>query len=310
MEDESIRDGSGPVVSDGSYDETMKASYEQWMAQYKRVYTNAEEKQRRFQVFKRNVEYTESSNNKPGQSYNLTVNQFAELTNEELMVTHGGLKYANFSASPRVDWRLRGAVTEVKNQGSCGKAISAIEGIFKIRRGNLISLSEQELVDCDFFDSGCNGGLMDNAFNFVVLNRGIDSESNYPYQGYQSNCNVRNLLLNHVATIRRYQKVPRNSEPALMRAVARQPVSVGIDAGGSDFQFYHSGVFKGSCGTSLNHGVTVVGYGIDSERTKYWIVKNSWGKGWGDNGYILMQKDIAAPEGLCGIAMLASYPTL
>ncbi|XP_072966039.1 fruit bromelain-like [Typha angustifolia] len=313
------------VVSD-TPDDAMKAKHEQWMAEYKRVYVNAEEKERRFEVFKRNLKYIETSNNKPRQSYTLSVNQFADLTNEEFMATHGGLKITNTTTPstpfmhenltwPRwVDWRQRGAVTEVKNQGNCGScwafsAVAAIEGIFKIKRGRLISLSEQELVDCDFLDYGCNGGWPDNAFNFVMLNRGIDTESDYTYQGYQGTCNIRKLF-NRVAYIRGYRGVPQNNERALMIAVARQPVSVAIDASGYDFQFYRSGVFKGYCGTSLNHAVTVVGYGINKRRTKYWIVKNSWGTGWGNNGYILMKKDIGAPEGLCGIAMAASFPTL
>ncbi|CAI9783742.1 unnamed protein product [Fraxinus pennsylvanica] len=100
-----------------------------------------------------------------------------------------------------------------------------------------------------------------------------------------------------------------NSESALLKSVAKQPVSVAIDASGSDLQFYKSGVFTGECGTDLDHGVTAVGYGTASDGTKYWLVKNSWGTSWGENGYIRMQRDINAEEGLCGIAMQASYPT-
>ncbi|KVH95965.1 Cysteine peptidase, asparagine active site-containing protein [Cynara cardunculus var. scolymus] len=103
--------------------------------------------------------------------------------------------------------------------------------------------------------------------------------------------------------------VPANSESALLKAVSSQPVSVAIDASGSDFQFYSSGVFTGECGTELDHGVTAVGYGTSEEGTKYWLVKNSWGTSWGEEGYIMMQRDVDAKEGLCGIAMQASYPT-
>ena len=103
--------------------------------------------------------------------------------------------------------------------------------------------------------------------------------------------------------------MPANSESALLKAVANQPISVAIDASGSDFQFYSSGVFTGQCGTELDHGVTAVGYGTASDGTKYWLVKNSWGTSWGEEGYIRMQRGIAAEEGLCGIAMQASYPT-
>ena len=188
-------------------------------------------------------------------------------------------------------------------------AVAATEGINKLKTGTLISLSEQELVDCDTkgVDQGCEGGLMDDAFKFIIKNGGLTTEAQYPYKGADGTCNAK-AAANHAATISGYEDVPANNEQALKNAVANQPVSVAIDASGSDFQFYKSGVFTGSCGTELDHGVTAVGYGV-SDGTKYWLVKNSWGAEWGEEGYIRMQRDVAAAEGLCGIAMQASYPT-
>lgn len=176
--------------------------------------------------------------------------------------------------------------------------------------GTLISLSEQELVDCDTkgVDQGCEGGLMDDAFKFIIQNGGLNTEAQYPYQGVDGTCNT-NEEVTHVATITGYEDVPSNNEQALQQAVANQPISVAIDASGSDFQNYQSGVFTGSCGTQLDHGVAVVGYGVSDDGTKYWLVKNSWGADWGEEGYIRMQRDVDAPEGLCGIAMQPSYPT-
>ena len=185
-----------------------------------------------------------------------------------------------------------------------------MEGITQLKTGKLISLSEQELVDCDTsgIDQGCEGGLMDNAFDFIVSNKGLTTETNYPYKGVDGTCNS-NEESNNAATITGHEDVPANSESALLKAVASQPVSVAIDASGSDFQFYSSGVFTGECGTELDHGVTAVGYGTSDDGTKYWLVKNSWGTSWGQEGYIMMERDVDAKEGICGIAMQASYPT-
>lgn len=185
-----------------------------------------------------------------------------------------------------------------------------MEGINQLTNGELVSLSEQELVDCDIEgeDQGCNGGLMDDAFDFILQKKGLTTEANYPYTGEDGTCNAKKAS-NPAAKITGHEDVPANNEKALLQAVAHQPVSVAIEASGNDFQFYSSGVFTGTCGTELDHGVTAVGYGTATDGTKYWLVKNSWGTGWGENGYIRMQRDVAAKEGLCGIAMESSYPT-
>ncbi|KAH7856973.1 hypothetical protein Vadar_007448 [Vaccinium darrowii] len=308
---------------------SMSVSHEQWMARYGRVYKDDTEREMRFNIFKGNVEFIESFNRAGNRPYKLGINQFADLTNEEFRASHNGYKkpshpgqskvqkfrYENVSAVPSsMDWRKKGAVTAIKDQGQCGSCwafstIAATEGIHEITTGKLISLSEQELVDCDTNgnDHGCEGGYMEDGFEFIIKNKGVATEATYPYSATDGTCDTKEEA-SRAATITGYEKVPANSEAALLKAVANQPVSVSIDAGESAFQFYSSGIFTGACGTNLDHGVTAVGYGSDGG-TKYWLVKNSWGTSWGEEGYIRMQRDIDAKEGLCGIAMDSSYPT-
>jgi hypothetical protein len=148
---------------------------------------------------------------------------------------------------------------------------------------------------------------MDNAFEYILKNGGIDSEKDYSYWGaYPSYCNRRKEDDRHVVDITGFEDVPENNEKALAQAASQQPVSVAICVNPA-LQFYSSGVFDGECCTGLNHGVLVVGYGRDSAAGEYWKIKNSWGMGWGERGYFRLQKDTGGP-GQCGVAMKASYP--
>lgn len=303
--------------------------YERWRSHHT-VSRDLREIHQRFNVFKHNVNHIHEFN-KLDKPYKLKLNKFATMTSHEFRSLYAGSKVKHYrmlhgsrrdtcfmyqnvtKVPPSVDWRQKGVVTGVKDQGQCGSCwafstIVAVEGINKLRTNKLVSLSEQELVDCDTSENqGCNGGLMELAFEFIKKNGGITTEQNYPYEAEDMSCNA-NKENSHVVAIDGHENVPENNEDALLKAVANQPVSVAIDAEGSNFQFYSEGVMSGDCGTELDHGVAIVGYGTTVEGTKYWIVKNSWGAEWGEKGYLRMERGISAKEGTCGIAMEPSYP--
>ena len=183
--------------------------------------------------------------------------------------------------------------------------MAAVEGIFQIQKQKLVALSEQQLVDCDNDSNGCDGGLPDHAFNYIIENGGIAGETDYPYQGSDGTCQTTQL----VAQITGYKDVPRNNEEQLLQAVAKQPVSVGV-AVNQNFKAYESDVFEGPCGSNLNHAVTVIGYNTTEDGKKYWLIKNSWGERWGEKGYMKLLRESGEPGGVCGIAMQASYPVM
>uniref|UniRef100_A0A1S4C9S4 Senescence-specific cysteine protease SAG12-like n=2 Tax=Nicotiana TaxID=4085 RepID=A0A1S4C9S4_TOBAC len=188
-------------------------------------------------------------------------------------------------------------------------AVAAIEGAYQIANNELISLSEQELLDCTTQNNGCDGGLMTTAYDFLLQNGGgITTETNYPYQQIKSVCSTEQLS-SPAVKISGYKVVEPISESALLQAVANQPISVGI-AANSEFHLYGSGIYDGSCNPTLNHAVTVIGYGTSEDGTNYWLIKNSWGTTWGEEGYMKIVRDAGDEGGHCGIAQVASFPTV
>merc|ERR1711972_482614 len=212
-----------------------------------------------------------------------------------------------------VDWTTKGAVTPVKNQGQCGSCWSfsttgALEGAWEIATGKLVSLSEQQFVDCDKVDSGCSGGLMDNAFQYAEKNA-ICTEESYSYTGRGGTCKASSCTVGIPnGGVTGFKDVAKNDMQALMEAVTQQPVSIAIEADKSSFQLYRSGILSSLCGTSLDHGVLLVGYGSDSGKD-YWKVKNSWGTTYGENGYVRLLRGKGG-SGECGLLSQPSYPVV
>jgi len=260
-------------------------------------------------------------------SYTLGINKFADMEHSEFVDTFNGLKRSNtthldratylspnvpFTLPDTVDWRNQGYVTPVKNQGHCGScwsfsATGALEGQTFRKTGKLISLSEQNLVDCSrkYGNNGCEGGLMDYAFQYIKDNKGIDTEVSYPYEAKDAKC--RYSPGTSGATDAGFVDVPSADESKLQEAVATiGPISVAIDASHPSFQLYHTGVYdEPQCNPqNLDHGVLAVGYGTLNGHD-YWLVKNSWGTTWGEQGYVMMSRN---KNNQCGIASAASYP--
>jgi len=299
----------------------------------------AEEHKLRFGIFQKNLETIEQHNEEWAMgmhTYRLGVNHFADMTPTEFKSMYLGTRVnmrqnttkslTTFQALPtwmdmptEVDWRKHHIVTPVKNQEQCGSCwafstTGSLEGAHARATGHLVSLSEQQLVDCSskYGNNGCNGGLMDNAFEYVLKNGGLDTEESYPYHAQQERCHFKTS--NVGSTCSGFVDVKSGDEDALQAALATVgPVSVAIDVTEDKFMLYKDGVFlDDECSNSpdqLNHGVLIVGYGSDSTLGKhngdYWIVKNSWSTKWGEDGYIRMARN---KNNMCGIATSASYP--
>lgn len=275
----------------------------------------------KFAMFVENSKIIAEHNAKDS-SYKLGMNAFGDLSSAEFKAIYTGLipketipanVYTDAPlAAPlaAVDWRTKNAVTPVKNQGQCGSCwafstTGSVEGANAIKSGTLTSLSEQQLVDCSSSEGnqGCNGGLMDNAFNYIIKNKGLGSEASYPYTAQDGSCKK----VASVNTVSSFKDCPAGDEKTLLTMVNSGPVSIAIEADTSAFQLYKSGVFDNAgCGKNLDHGVLAVGYDTDASSKKdYWIVKNSWGASWGNQGYIWLVRN----KNMCGLAQMASQPS-
>ncbi len=316
--------------------------FEEYMHKHGKKYETLEELEKRYTIFKENVEIIREHYMSGPHKYELGITHFADLTTDEFKamnrlgeykdesLTFGKsycekFKSVDTNVADSWDWRDHNAVTSVKNQGQCGScwsfsATGAMEGAWSVKNNKLISLSEQQLVDCSlgspYGNHGCNGGLMDNAFGYA-MEHSMCLEDEYAYfsgdtkkngacEYDKDGCASSNIMMSDCID------VTKNNQVHLKEAVSTQPVSIAIEADTKVFQLYTGGVLTSdACGTKLDHGVLIVGYGVDTDddKTMYWTVKNSWGPTWGDKGYIKIERSESTNDaGICGIAMQPSYP--
>ena len=294
--------------------------FQKFIRKYRKNYRSVNEFMARFEVFKRNTISTLSEN----LSYSTGITKFSDLTHQEFAKTYLNLNYdalavANFkphivkvtNAAPAAwDWRDKGYVSDVKDQGSCGSCwafstVANLEGLYYKGKGKMVTMSEQMLVDCDTYDSACNGGLMEYAFTWLQENGGIMTDTDYPYKGSKKTCS--SVASKYVdMTITGYTKLgsssstwsPVDEDEIKEFLYETGPLAIALNA--DPLQTYTGGILDKSssqCPTSgINHAVTMVGYGNENGKD-YWIVKNSWGINWGENGYFRIKRG----SGTCGV---------
>lgn len=319
-----------------SFFEVVVEEWEAWKTIHRKDYNSTEEEKFRMKIYMENKQRIAKHNTRYYQghhNYKLEMNHYGDLLPHEFSGMMNGFRQdlkllqgangqkeaatfippANVELPKSVDWREKGAVTPVKDQGQCGScwsfsATGALEGQHFRQTGKLVSLSEQNLVDCStsYGNHGCNGGLMDFAFKYIKDNHGIDTEASYPYEAVDDTCHFKKRDVG--ASDVGFVDIKQGDEEALKAAVATVgPVSVAIDASQPSFQFYSEGVYdEPACSPiNLDHGVLCIGYGVSDDGQEYWLVKNSWNTVWGDQGYIKMARN---KNNMCGIASSASYP--
>lgn len=298
----------------------------EWKHKHNKSYL-PEEEEERFHNFLENFKFIKTS---PVFDYDLGLNQFADLSRDEWVNRFNKIDTTKHGQAPMfvpseevienapksLDWRNsklnpRGikAVNPIKNQQQCGSCwafstIASVEGAWALSGHNLVSLSEQELVDCSSEEGnqGCNGGLMDQGFQYIIDNGGICTESQYPYKAQDGQC--ESSQCKNVALIKSYFDIQSMNETAIFAAIQNGPLSIAIEADQQSFQFYAGGVYSDiGCGTNLDHGVNLVGYGTDNGKD-YWILRNSWGPSWGESGYMRILRG----SNICGLSQIPSMP--
>ncbi|XP_070622164.1 cathepsin S [Erythrolamprus reginae] len=312
-------------------DPKMNKYWELWKKKYGKDYQNENQEELRRMTWEKNVQFIALHNLEYSlglHSYELGINNLADMTTEEVSSLLTGLNIPSWwnrnstshdyniglGIPDSIDWRDKGYVTNVKDQYSCGacwafSAVGALEAQLKRQTGKLVSLSSQNLVDCSnlYGNHGCNGGYMPAAYQYIIDNKGINSDAAYPYKAKDGLCRYNPSA--RAATCSKYYLLPSGNESYLQDAVAKVgPVSVAINANQPTFFLYKQGVYNDAKCTSqhLNHAVLVVGYGKENGMD-YWLVKNSWGVHFGQEGYI----KIARNQGnRCGIASYSSYPII
>jgi len=298
------------VLGDHPIETQVYDLWHHWKKRHGKSYSTKEEHDKRLNIFHQNFHKVVNHNLKSDKKFSMGFNKFMDMTHHEFKSTYLGT-FKKTSPGPKiayldtskladsVDWRTHGAVSPIKDQGQCGSCwafstTGSVESLNYLKTGKMELYSEQQLVDCSksYGDMGCNGGLMDYAFDYIH-DHGITTENKYPYHASDQTCSTNK----GAHTISGHVDVPAGDTAQLAAAVNQQPVSIAVDA--EQWQFYNGGILD-NCGDSLDHGVLLVGYTKDA-----WIVKNSWSESWGENGYIRL----ARPGNTCGLADSASYPT-